>query len=94
MEKRDLIVEKVMNNKRLRDKCLKDFGYEVKNYSDDDLAYIMYAITEQGGLKDQVKASKALAVVDQLAKFACSNTDSTIMGNYTIDTLKYFEVIK
>lgn len=94
MKRIDSMVENVINNKILRDKCLKDFGYEVKNYSDDDLAYIMYAITEQGGLKDQVKASKALAIVDQLVKFACSNTDSTIMGNYTIDTLKYFGVIK
>ena len=73
---------------------LKDFGYEVKDYAPEDLAYIVFAITQQGGLKDQVKASKAIYMVDQIAKFSTQNNKYEDVGRFAMDILKECGVIK
>lgn len=48
-------------------------------YSAEDLVYIVYAITQQGGLKDQAKVSKAVYMVDQIAKFSTQHNNMKML---------------
>ena len=48
-EQVDKMMENILNNEQLKNKMLKDFGFDVKDYSDEDMGYILCAITEQGG---------------------------------------------
>ena len=87
-EQVDKMMENILNNKQLKNKMLKDFGFDVKDYSDEDMGYILCAITEQGGLKDKVKVAKALYIVDQIAKFACMHDKYQDVGGFTMDLLR------
>lgn len=82
------MMENILNNEKLKNKMLEDFGFDVKEYSDEDLGYILCAITEQGGLKDKVKAAKVLYIVDQIAKFACMHDKYQDVGGFTMDLLR------
>ena len=87
-EQVDKMMENILNNEQLKNKMLKDFGFDVKDYSDEDMGYILCAITEQGGLKDKVKAAKALYIVDQIAKFACMHDKYQDVGGFTMDLVR------
>ena len=88
-----MMVKKVLSDERMTKKMLKDFGYEVKNYAPEDLAYIVYVITQQGGLKDQVKVSKAVYMVDQIAKFSTQHNKYEDVGRFAMDILQECVVI-
>lgn len=92
-EQIDKMVKRVLSDEKMTKKMLRDFGYEVKDYNPEDLAYIVYAITQQGGLKDQVKASKAVYMVDQIAKFSTQRNKYEDVGRFTMDILKECGVI-
>ena len=92
-EQLDMMVKKVLSDERMTKKMLKDFGYEVKDYDPEDLAYIVYAITQQGGLKDQVKVSKAVYMVDQIAKFSTQHNKYEDVGRFAMDILQECGVI-
>lgn len=87
-------LDRVFEDKIFREKMLRDFGYEVKDYSDDDLLHIIYVITELGGIKDQVKSSKALYMIHQIAKFVTMNNSFEAVGNFTVDLLRDEGVIR
>ena len=93
-EQLDMMVKRVLSDEKMTKKMLKDFGYEVKDYNPEDLAYIVYAITQQGGLKDQVKVSKAVYMVDQIAKFSTQHSKYEDVGEFAMDILKECGVIK
>lgn len=82
------LVMDVLNNEQLKNKMLNDFGFDVREYSDEEMGYILCAITEQGGLKDKVKVAKALYIVDQIAKFACIHDKYQDVGGFTMDLLR------
>ena len=92
-EQLDMMVKKVLSDERMTKKMLKDFGYEVKDYDSEDLAYIVYVITQQGGLKDQVKVSKAVYMVDQIAKFSTQHNKYEDVGRFAMDILQECGVI-
>ena len=92
-EQIDKMVKRVLSDEKMTKKMLRDFGYEVKDYNPEDLAYIVYAITQQGGLKDQVKASKAVYMVDQIPKFSTQRNKYEDVGRFTMDILKECGVI-
>lgn len=48
------MTKQILNNQTKRNKLLHDFGFKVKEYTDEEMAYIMYAIVEQDGLINQV----------------------------------------
>lgn len=93
-EQLDMMVKRVLGDERMTKKMLKDFGYKVMDYKPEDLAYIIYAITEHGGLKDQVKVSKAVYMVDQIAKFSTQHNKYEDVGKFTMDILQECGVIK
>lgn len=92
-EQLDKMVKTVLSNEKMTKKMLKNFGYEVKEYNPEDLAYIIYAITQQGGLKDQVKVSKAVYIVDQIAKFSTQHNKYEDVGRFAMDILQECGVI-
>lgn len=87
------MVKSVLKNEKLKNKMLKDFGFEVKEYEPQDLAYILYSITECGGLTNKVKAAMAIYIVDQIAKFSTQHNDYQSIGNFAMDLLKECGVI-
>lgn len=87
-KQKDKMVMDVLNNEQLKNKMLNDFGFDVREYSDEEMGYILWAITERGGLKDKVKAAKALYIVDQIAKFACMHDKYQDVGGFTMDLLR------
>jgi hypothetical protein len=89
----DKMVLNVLNNEKLKNKMLKDFGFDVKKYTDEEMGYILCAITEQGGLIDKVKAAKALYIVGQIAKFSTMNNSYQEVGVFTMDLLRDCKVI-
>lgn len=93
-EQLDMMVQRVLSDDGMTKKMLKDFGYEVKDYKPEDLAYIVYVITQQGGLKDQVKVSKAVYMVDQIAKFSTQHNKYEDVGRFAMDILQECGVIK
>lgn len=88
------MVKRVLSDEKMTKKMLIDFGYEVKDYNPEDLAYIVYAITQQGGLKDQIKVSKAVYIVDQIAKFSTQHNKYEDVGGFAMDILKDCGVIQ
>lgn len=92
-EQVDEMVKNILADKKLTEKMLRDFGFEVKEYDDEDLAYIVYSITELGGLTDKVKAAKAMYIVDQIAKFAINHDMYQDVGGFTMDILRDCKVI-
>ncbi|RKJ68761.1 hypothetical protein [Roseburia sp. 1XD42-69] len=92
-EQLDKMVKTVLSDEKMTKKMLKDFGYEVKEYNPEDLAYIVYAITQHGGLKDQVKVSKTIYMVDQIAKFSTQHSKFEDVGKFAMDILKECGVI-
>lgn len=92
-EQLDMMVKRVLSDERMTKKMLKDFGYEVKDYNPEDLAYIVYVITQQGGLKDQVKVSKAVYMVDQIAKYTTQHNKYEDVRRFAMDILQECGVI-
>lgn len=88
------MTKQILNNKTKRNKLLHDFGFEVKEYTDEEMAYIMYAIVEQGGLKNQIKAAQALGIVNKLVDYVVNVDKSIDLGVYTMETLIDFGVVK
>lgn len=93
-EQLDKMVKRVLSDEKMTKKMLHDFGYEVKDYAPEDLAYIVYVITQQGGLRDQVKASKAVYMIDKIAKFSIQHNKYEDVGKFAMDILKECGVIK
>lgn len=93
-EQLDKMVKRVLSDEKMTKKMLRDFGYEVKDYNPEDLVYIVYVITQQGGLKDQVKVSKAVYMVDQIAKFSTQHNKYEDVGRFAMDILQECGVIK
>jgi len=87
------MVKNVLNNEKLKNKMLKDFGFEVKEYEPKDLAYILYSITECGGLTNKVKAAMAIYIVDQIAKFSTEHNSYQDVGIFAMDLLKECGII-
>ena len=95
LDKKTLEITKdVLNNKTKRNKLLHDFGFEVEQYTDEEMAYIMYAIVEQNGLINQVKAAQALGIVNKLVDYVVNVDKSIDLGVYTMETLIDFGVVK
>ena len=92
-EQVDKMVKNVLADKNLTEKTLRDFGFEVKEYDSEELAYIVYSITEFGGLADKVKAAKAFYIVDQIAKFAINHNSYQDVGGFAMDILRDCKVI-
>jgi hypothetical protein len=92
-EQLDMMVKRVLSDERMTKKMLNDFGYKVKDYNPEDLAYIVYVITQQGGLKDQVKVSKAVYMVDQIAKYSTQHKKYEDVGRFAMDILQECGVI-
>ena len=84
----------MIGDEKKRNKLLHDFGFEVKEYTDEEMAYIMYAIVEQGGLRNQVKAAQALGIVNKLVDYVVNVDKSIDLGVYTMETLIDFGVVK
>jgi len=87
------MVKNVLNNEKLKNKMLKDFGFEVKEYEPKDLVYILYSITECGGLTNKVKAAMAIYIVDKIAKFSTEHNSYQDVGIFAIDLLNECGVI-
>ena len=92
-EQLDMMVKRVLSDERMTKKMLKDFGYEVKDYNPEDLAYIVYVITQQGGLKDQEKVSKAAYMLDQIEKYTTQHNKYEDVGRFAMDILQECGVI-
>lgn len=92
-EQLDMMAKRVLSDERMTKKMLKDFGYEVKDYNPEDLAYIVYVIIQQGGLKDQVKVSKVVYMVDQIAKFSTHHNKYEDVGRFAMNILQECGVI-
>lgn len=84
----DEMMSKVLSNEGMKKKMLKDFGYEDRAYTDQEMKYITYAIINFGGMEDKVKASKALYLVTEIAKFAEKNNYYEELGRFTLEILK------
>lgn len=45
-EQVDKMMQNVLNNEKLKNKMLKDFGFDVREYTDEEMGYILYIVDQ------------------------------------------------